>query len=485
MLKASMHSFKSPATSSGRKFDTCAIVPILAVAYVIIVSDLLGVVFPQPFFGTSVVARLQSMMSPRPDNKIFWPALVAISVVLAARKHSRFVKLTWPPHVKWLLAYLAFCGASVLWAFKPELSFTRFVLQVMMIISVVLSAMLADRTADIMRGVFLCFAFASILNVFFVLNQPPMLQENGDILGYPGFFSFKGLLGECAAITFLLSLHEILYPGLRRVLGLIVAVIAVSLVFSSHSKGSLAVAIIAPCLAGITLIVGRKMRVSPAIALLPIPLLYEVLSYIPSVNLVERISWHLYGNYTLSGRTVIWDFVRYELGRRPLLGWGFQSFWQVGPDGPSIAEAPGWIKQMPSGHSGYWDVMLELGYIGYPFLIIFIMATLHALRRVADRDPTRAWLLLSLALFVIITNMIESVWMRGQDMQWLLFLIVVAEIGRYWSPSPPVVRSHGGRFSRDASYVPAHGRALPSGQGRWPVRRMQIRKSMRVASARE
>jgi exopolysaccharide production protein ExoQ len=65
-----------------------------------------------------------------------------------------------------------------------------------------------------------------------------------------------------------------------------------------------------------------------------------------------------------------------------------------------------------SGHSGYWDTVLELGDIGYPFLIIFIMSTLHALRRVADRDPTRAWLLLSLALYVIITNMIESVWAR-------------------------------------------------------------------------
>jgi O-antigen ligase len=466
-------------------FDIYAIVPILAVAYVIIMSPLLAVVFPPPFLGTSVVARLQSMMAPRPENKIFWPALVAISVVLAARRHSPFVRLTCPPHVKWLLVYLAFCGASVLWAFKPELSFTRFVLQVMMIISVVLPAMLADRTADIMRGVFLCFAFASIINIFFVLSQPPMFYENGSIIGYPGYFSFKGTLGECAAITFLLSLHEIFYPGLRRVVGIIVAVIAVSLIFPSYSKGSLGIAIIAPCLAGIVLIVGRKLRVSPAIALLPMLLLYEVLSYMPGVNLVERISWYLYGNYTLSGRTVIWDFVRYELGHRPLLGWGFGSFWQVGPDGPSIVENPGWVAQMPSGHSGYWDVMLELGYIGYPFLLIFIMVTLHAIQRVADRDPTRAWLLLSLALFVIINNMIESVWMRGQEMQWLLFLIVVAEIGRYWGPFPPVIRSHGGRFSRDGSYVPAQGRALPTGRGRWPVRRMQIRKSMRVASATE
>jgi exopolysaccharide production protein ExoQ len=441
MPNASMHSLKTPTRSSGRIFDICAIVPILAIAYSIMLSPLLAVIFPSPVLGTSVAARLQSLMTPRPENKIFWPALIAISVALVIRHHSRLVRLSWPPHIISLLAYLAFCGASVLWAFRPELSFTRFLLQVMMIISIIPPAMLAARTADIMRGVFLCFAVASITNVLFVINQRPMFYDNGDILGYPGYFSFKGLLGECAAITFLLSLHEMLYPGVRRVAGIIVAVVAVSLIFPSYSKGSLAIAIIAPCLAAITLIVGKKMRLSPAIVLSPIPLCYQVLSHIPGVNLLSRISWHMYGNYTFSGRTVIWDFVNYELGRRPLLGWGFGSFWQVGPDGPSIVEAPGWIKAMPSGHSGYWDVMLELGYIGYPFLIIFIMATLHAIRRVADRDPHRAWLLLSLALFVIITNMIESVWMRGGDMQWLLFLIVVAEIGRYWGPLAPDYRS--------------------------------------------
>jgi O-antigen ligase len=308
--------------------------------------------------------------------------------------------------------------------------------------------MLVDRTTDTMRGVFLCFAFASILNVFFVLEQQPDTLPDGEIVGYPGYFSFKGILGECAAITFLLSLHEMLFPGVRRVVGIIVAIIAISLIFPSYSKGSLGIAIIAPLLALLTLIVGRKMRISPAFVLLPLLICYEVLSRIPGVDLINRISWYLYGNYTLSGRTVIWDFVNYEIGRRPLLGWGFQSFWQVGPDGPSIVEGPGWVKNMPSGHNGYLDVMLEMGYVGFPLLIIFIITTLHALGRVADRDPTRAWLVLSLALFIIITNMLESLWMRGQDMQWLLFLILVAEIGRYWGPFPPDGRSQHRRVLR-------------------------------------
>jgi hypothetical protein len=464
MPQASTPSFGSGRTkSSGPTIDKFAIVPVFAVAYGILVEPLLGKIFPNSReAGTSAAAQMQALMQPRPENKIFWPAMVAIAVVLAARNYSRFVKLAWPPHLKWFLAFLAYCGASVLWAFKPEFALTRFVLQAMIIISFVLPAMLADRKADIIRGVFFCFAVASFINVFFVLNQPPMYYEDGTILGYPGYFSFKGVLGECVAITLLLSLHEMLYPGLRRVVGIIAAGIATALIFPSHSKGSIGFAIIAPCVAGITLIVGRKTRVSPLVTLLPIVILYQVLAHISSVNLMERISWHLYGNYNLSGRTVIWDFVRYQHELRPLAGWGFGSFWQVGPDGPSLAGCSGWVCAMPSGHSGYWDTILELGDVGYFFLIMFIMSTLHGLGRVADRDPIRAWLLLSLALFVIITNMIESVWTRGGDLNWLMFLLVVAEIARFCGPFPPIVRSRRGHSSRDASCVLAHRRVLDS-----------------------
>jgi exopolysaccharide production protein ExoQ len=454
MPQASIRSFKSSRTkSSGRAIDKYAIVPIIAVFFSTVASPLLGVMLPSPgVAGTSAAAHIQALMQPRLENKIFWPAMVAMTVVLAARNHSRLFKFAWAPPIKWLLVFLAYCGASILWAFKPEFALTRFVLQVMIITPIIIPALLADRETDILRGVFLCFALASFINIYFVLNQPAQYYEDGTILGYSGYFSFKGILGECAAITFMLSLREMLYPGYRRVVGIIAASIALFLIFPSHSKGALGIATIAPCVAGITLFVARKMRVSPLVALLPIVILYQVLVHMPNVNLVERISWHLYGNYNVSGRTVIWDFLRQRHALRPLFGWGFGSFWQVGADGPSLADR-GWVGSMPSGHSGYWDTMLELGDIGYPFLIIFIMATLHALKRVQDRDPTLAWLLLTLAIYVIITNMIESVWTRGDDFNWLMFLFVVAEVARFSGPSPSVVRSRRGHFNRDASYV--------------------------------
>jgi len=429
--------------------DKYVIVPISACAFALIVFPLLL------FFTYSDIHTLEGRLEPR----IFWPAMAVISVVLTAQNSSR---LTLPPHIICLLAYLAFAGASVLWAFSPESSFIRFVQQVMIVTSIVLPATLAARSTDMMRGLFLCFAFSLILNAFFVLGGSVTIVTyvSGVVnIGYQGYFEGKNYLGECASVAFLLSLREILQRGWRRVLGIIVVAIALLLVYLSDSKTALGLAFISPILAGVTLIARKITRISPAIILLSIPLCYALLSSVSNVNF-ERISYMLYGDSSLTGRTIIWDFANHEIARSPLLGWGYQSFWLV-PDSPAVVEAPGWVKMMPNAHNGYYDTMLEMGYAGLAFLVVFILATLHAIGRVADRDPARGWLVLSLALFIILYNFFESLWMRGFEFLWVVFVILAAEIGRYWRPFPLTRATYGSRSPRPGSPGPSPGARGP------------------------
>src|SRR5271166_701048 len=431
--------------------DKCAIVPISACVFALIVAPILLFVMPPD----------AQTLEARPENRLFWPAMVAISVVLIVQNRSRPGKLTFPPNIICLFAYLAFAGASVLWAFSPASSFVRFVQQAMIVTSIVLPAMLAAR-ADMMRGLFLCFAFALILNLAFVFGGSVTVVRYGSMLvniGYQGYFNGKNYLGECAAVAFLLSLHEILQRGWRRALGIIVVVIATLLLFLSDSKTALGLALICPFLAGFTLIVRKITRISPAIILLCIPLCYALLSSVSNFN-INRISYMLYGDSTLTGRTIIWDFAQYEIDRSPLLGWGYQSFWLV-PDSPSVVDAPGWVKMMPNAHNGYYDTMLEMGYAGLAFLVVFIIATLHAVGRVADRDPARAQLVLSLALFIILYNYFESLWMRGFEFLWVVFVILAAEIGRYWRPFPLRRAAYRSRSPKPGSPGPPPGARSP------------------------
>ena len=436
------------ARAPTRTFDRYSIIPILACAFASIVAPLVIV-------GCSP-ADAVCLLESRPENKIFWPLLAAISVIVVARNYSR---LTLPPHVICLFAYLAFAGASVLWAFKPELSFIRFAQQVMVVTSVVLPALLASRTTDLLRGLFLCFAIAAILNLVFVIERPPIDFKNVT-WGYPGYFSGKNYLGQFAAIALLLSVNEIINRGFRRVFGAVIAVIAIALLILSNSKTSIGLTLLAPVLAVVTLSFRKATRISPAVVLLSIPFCYLVFASITGFG-VGRLSYMLYGDPTFTGRTVIWDFAHLEIARNPILGWGYQSFWLVGPDGPSVVDGPGWVKEMPNAHNGYLDTMLEMGYVGLLLLVTFIAASLHAIGRMADRDFTRAWLVLSLALYIIITNGLESLWMRGFEMMWVVFLILVAEIGRHWRPLSSTGAVYKSRKPRSANPHAVRGASRP------------------------
>jgi O-antigen ligase len=416
--------------------DKYSLIPILACAYSTIVFPLV--------LTTCEPTDSACLLEARPESKIFWPVMAAVSIALAGQNLSR---LRFPPHFICLLGYLAFAGTSVLWAFSPELSFIRFAQQAMIITSIIFPAVLAAQTTDMMRALFLVFALASLLNLLFITFGRPPIEERFATWGYPGYFSSKNYLGECAAIAFLLSLSEMPHPGWRRALGLLVASMAIVLLLLSNSKTALALALLVPLLAQFVLLLAKKTRISPAMILWSIPLGYIALSILSGVT-VYRLSYMFFGDPTFTGRTIIWNFVESEIARRPLEGWGYQSFWLAGPDAPGVADAPEWIKTMPNAHNGYLDTLIETGSVGFILLLIFVTATVHAVGRVANRDSTRAWLLLSLALYIIITNGLETLWMRGFEMLWIVFVIVVAEAARYSSPIPPIARTLGAKGPR-------------------------------------
>jgi O-antigen ligase len=441
------------------------ILVIAAFAFSLIIGPLISY-----FTAAATGTFLAGMMEAHPENRYVWPTLVGIAVALAVRKNSLLGRISFPPHLICFLACLVFAGASVLWAFNPDVSLTKFVAQMMIMISIVLPTMLAGRTTNILHGLFLCFAIASILNICVVLGGPPRHDLN-NLIYYTGYMTDKNTLGQVEAIALLLALQEALCPGLRRVSGIVVGAISVMLLVISESKTSLALAILVPIVAKLMLIIRGKTHASLAIVVMSIAFGYLILSGVTGIN-VNKLSWYIYHNYTLSARTEIWDFVNSEIARRPLLGWGYQSFWLAGPNGPSVVDAWGWIRFMPHAHNGYLDAKLDGGIVGLAFLLMFIFATIHAIGRVADRDGIRAWLVLCLALFAMADNFLESSWMRA-NVVWMVFVIIAIEIGRYWQPLHPGGAVSGTRAPRPPG--PSLDSRLAFGTAPWSKARLQPR----------
>ena len=152
------------------------------------------------------------------------------------------------------------------------------------------------------------------------------------------------------------------------------------------------------------LLVCKKTRLTPAFIVAAVVIASMFVS-----NPIERLGYRLYGDATLTGRTGIWGFIDYQISHKPWFGWGFHSYYFV-PNSPHN-QATGYIREMPSSHSGYLELKLETGRIGYWIFMVFIYSSLHLLEHVRRKDPVRAWLFLSLQLFAVLINLLDSTWL--------------------------------------------------------------------------
>jgi exopolysaccharide production protein ExoQ len=177
----------------------------------------------------------------------------------------------------------------------------------------------------------------------------------------------------------------------------------------------------------LTLLLCKKSRLTPAFIVAAVVVASMFVS-----NPIERMGYRLYGDATLTGRTGIWAFINYQISHKAWFGWGFHSYYFV-PNSPQN-EAPGYIRQMPSSHSGYLELKLETGRIGYWIFLVFIYSSLHLLERVRRKAPVRAWCYLSIELFTIFINLLDSGWLV-LDHLWILYVFVVAETVRFSLPS--------------------------------------------------
>jgi exopolysaccharide production protein ExoQ len=350
----------------------------------------------------------------RAENILFWPILAVLVLTLIfqnrAQVDHRFFRSV---PIASLIAYLAFAAASVTWAFSPDHAFSRLVVQVLALIVVVVPHALPARGKHAIPGVYLCYVIALAVSALYVLTTPP------SPIGHPGYFTHKQELGLLAAIGIILSSYEVLQRGWRRLVAVVTIGLGFWLVFESGSKSALAFALVALVASWLMLMVCKRTRLTPAFIVAAV-----VLASIFVSSPIERLGYRLYGDATLTGRTGIWGFIDYQISHRPWFGWGFHSYYFV-PNSPQN-EAPGYIRDMPSSHSGYLELKLETGRIGYWIFLVFIYSSLHLIERVRRIDPVRAWLYLSLQLFAVLSNLLDSSWLALTHF-WLLYLIVVAE----------------------------------------------------------
>jgi O-antigen ligase len=102
---------------------------------------------------------------------------------------------------------------------------------------------------------------------------------------------------------------------------------------------------------------------------------------------------------TLTGRTEIWAGLLPEVEQRPLLGFGFGSFW---------TSHRRIVHDISDGHNGYLDVLLDLGAVGLSIYSAWFMLAARKLHKALSLDYDRATLAVSFLVMTLAFNITES-----------------------------------------------------------------------------
>jgi exopolysaccharide production protein ExoQ len=102
---------------------------------------------------------------------------------------------------------------------------------------------------------------------------------------------------------------------------------------------------------------------------------------------------------TLTGRTGVWAMLVPVFERRPYLGSGFGSFW---------TSASREYFALPDAHSGYLDVLLELGYVGMVVFALFLLSSCRKAQSELHYDFDWGCLFLCFLIMALLHNITES-----------------------------------------------------------------------------
>ncbi len=204
------------------------------------------------------------------------------------------------------------------------------------------------------------------------------------------------------------------------------AALAFFMLLWSHSAGALVSTLAA-------LVVLCIMPIARVKGLQKAPFLAVAAGLIAAIGVVlkqnaELLPGLLQKDTTLTGRTELWDLLITAIKNRPLLGYGFDTFWQgLHGDSLSIIRGVGWL--VPTAHNGYLELLISLGIVG---ALIFLPLLLQAIRLAwlyagIDRAASGLFPAAFLVLWLVY-NMSESTLLTRNGIPMLLFVMLTASM---------------------------------------------------------
>jgi O-antigen ligase len=343
----------------------------------------------------------------------------AVLIFLRWRRVVRAARAVWP-----LVGLAALAPLSVAWSAEPMLTLRR---SALLLVSTSLAIYLGERyTTDKLARLLaqvLCLMMVAVI-AFYFFSPSYVIDYSAHTGAWKGLSFEKNSFGEFMgiAVTLLLLVRFRHFPWLRYVF---LAAAAVLLVLS-HSASALACCVmtiaIMPLWRWVRLNRQQRLLVCTASVLLFCAGVYFVVSH--SGTLLTMLG----RDSTFTGRTQLWAAVWPAIMKRPVLGYGYDTFW-AGLQGEVINTriTAQWLA--PAADNGYIDLCLGLGFVGlFAFLYVFALVLRKAIQYIRFEPGSVGLWPVSYLCFYLAHSLSESVILRTGGLSSLLFAVLVTSL---------------------------------------------------------
>jgi O-antigen ligase len=251
------------------------------------------------------------------------------------------------------------------------------------------------------------------------LGTDPYQQD-----AWRGIFYQKNNCATICTFFLVLALNLKARSISQRMLRFLVIPLATLFVVMSGSRTGWILSLLALVLTYTSRIVGRMPaldRVAVKAVLFGVSIVAGVVLYLNSAGILAVLG----KDPTLTQRTVIWVSVIPSVLRHPFVGYGFDAFWS-GLNGESTQTilATGWMEAQ--AQSGYLDVLLQLGLLGFcPLIWLFIRALIKGGRSMAGEPTGMTKVSAVLLIMVLVDNIGETSFLAPYAILWFYSLLAI------------------------------------------------------------
>jgi exopolysaccharide production protein ExoQ len=367
-----------------------------------------------------------------PLDRAIFSLLIIVGVTILIRRKIKWLQVFKTNYFIFLL--FIYMGVSILWSDFALIGFKRWIKtcgDLVMTLIILTKPNSLESIKAVLRRCFYIHIPASIFAIIFFRHLGVGVDSLGNEM-WVGITTHKNTLGAVTMLSsgFFIWSHFSSRNKSNLIINLSYILMSFTLLLGSHSSTSILILL----LGGIVFTMLQWTKSNPKVtklftgSMIILVMCFSLIFPTRPEVFTQKTQWLISGasrDVTLTGRTDLWYDMLQIAWQHPFLGVGYGSFW-IGDLANKLWESHYWRPSQ--GHNGYLDVFVELGVVGIILLVSVIYAISRNIMDTFRTDFEYAAFRMTVFIMLLVHNITESSFLRGNDTLWLIFLVVALYI---------------------------------------------------------